>query len=202
MQANETCTNSINENSPSRVTGIILAGGAGQRMGGADKGWLPFHNKALIEHVSERFRPQVERIIISCNRNMDRYRQLGYQIVMDAAANYQGPLAGICAGLQLVQTEWAAIVPVDAPFLPTNLVRALISSAQSDNADACYVRNNEKMEPTFCVLKKDRLGDLQLFIDRDSKQSVRTFLESVNAAHCQFHDAFAFKNLNTPADLT
>lgn len=201
MPANASLTTTIEVQGPEQITGIILAGGAGQRMGGEDKGWLSFHNKALIEHVITRFAPQVHRIIISCNRNIERYQQLGHQIVRDADATYQGPLAGIYAGLQLVSTEWAAVVPVDAPFLPEGLTQKLLACAITSRSNASCVLNGESIEPTFCLISRSVLTDLGEYLQQDKKRSVQGFLKTIRCAYCQFNDALAFKNLNRPEDL-
>jgi len=189
------------ERDPTQVTGIILAGGAGQRMGGIDKGWVRFRDEALVQHVIDRFAPQVHRIVISCNRNLEQYQQLGHQIVRDAQSDYQGPLAGICAALSCVETEWAAIVPVDAPFLALDLVDSLLRCAHAQHSDACCAVNDGALEPTFCVIRSHTITALQDYMARTQDRSVQGFLKSIGCAYCEFSDATAFKNLNRPEDL-
>ncbi|SPE29894.1 hypothetical protein SBBP1_510010 [Burkholderiales bacterium] len=115
------------------ITGVILAGGRGARMGGADKGLVAFNGRALVAHVLARLQPQVAEIIISANRNVDRYRVFGHRVVQDDRANFgpfAGPLAGMLAGLRQSRLPWVAFVPCDAPALPLDLVAALERASQ------------------------------------------------------------------------
>src|SRR5512134_30781 len=101
-----------------QITGLVLAGGRGERMGGADKGWVQYRGRPMIEWVVERFRPQVGQLLISANRNLERYAALAHVVAdSDSGATdaYAGPLAGVLAGLHCAQTDWIAIVPCDAP---------------------------------------------------------------------------------------
>src|SRR4030095_5024338 len=111
------------------VTGLILAGGRGERMGGADKGWAVYEGRPLIISVVERFAPQVGPLLISANRNVELYAALATVVEDDIAAVngevFAGPLIGVLSGLRRARTEWMAIVPCDAPRLPDNLVQSL-----------------------------------------------------------------------------
>ena len=128
------------------VTGVILAGGRGQRMGGLDKGLQPFLGQRLIDHAVDRLKPQVDHLVIVANRHMDIYGELGCPVVNDASVGpagrlgepqaapdaplrFEGPMAGLLAGLKASKTPWLATVPCDSPFFPLNLVERLLSVA-------------------------------------------------------------------------
>ncbi len=90
------------------VTGMVLAGGRGSRMGGVDKGLVELRDHLMIEWVVERLAPQVTQVFINANRNNDQYAELGYPIIADATADFRGPLAGIAAALASVL--WASLL--------------------------------------------------------------------------------------------
>src|SRR5260221_13091519 len=106
----------------SSITGIVLAGGQGRRMGGVDKGLQPLHGKPMVEWVLARLRPQVNEVLINANQNPERYAALGHRVVPDAIGGYAGPLAGLHAGLQAPAHPFVAPGPGDSPFLPGGLV--------------------------------------------------------------------------------
>ena len=126
------------------VTGLILAGGRGERMGGADKGWVMVDGRPLIVSVVERFAAQVGPLLISANRNVERYAALSTVVEDDAAyANgerFAGPLMGVLSGLRHARTDWVAIVPCDAPNLPGDLVQRLASATMDTSAVAACAR--------------------------------------------------------------
>jgi len=181
------------------VTGLVLAGGQGQRMQGADKGWVSWHGRPLIEHVIARLHPQVDALLISANRNLPRYRALGYPVVEDDRARfgaYSGPLAGICAGLQCARTPWLAVVPCDAPALPADLVERLLAGARAAQAPAVALCVDRR-EPVFCLLP----GSLAPALAAALQAGVRRpadFLAAAGAVEVLFDDAAAFLNLNLP----
>ena len=107
------------------VTGLILAGGQGRRMGGVDKGLQNFRGKRLVDHVYERLAPQVGGIVINANQNHDAYKTFGVRVVSDAIGNFAGPLAGLQAGLSVSRRPYLVSVPCDTPFLPEDLVARL-----------------------------------------------------------------------------
>src|SRR5512140_25187 len=109
------------------ITGLILAGGQGRRMGGIDKGLQLFRGQRLVDHVYARVAPQVGGIIISANQNHDAYKSFGVRVVSDAIGNFAGPLAGLHAGLSVSRRPYLASVPCDSPFLPMDLVARMLA---------------------------------------------------------------------------
>lgn len=107
------------------ITAVILAGGKGSRLGGVDKGWVELRQVPLIQHVINRIQPQVAGIIISANRNIKRYTDLGFPVYEDETNNFFGPLAGILKALQQCKSDWLLTVAADSPFIPKNLAQHL-----------------------------------------------------------------------------
>lgn len=110
-----------------RITGVILAGGRGRRMGGVDKGLLELRGRPLAAWVAERLAPQVDELLVSANRNGERYAAIGYRVVGDRIPGFAGPLAGLHAALKVAAHQLVATVPCDSPFLPADLVLRLFS---------------------------------------------------------------------------
>lgn len=191
------------------VTGVILAGGRGARMGGADKGWVSWNGRFLIEHVLERLRPQVDSVVINANRNAERYGALGAAVVADGAATdasmeaYAGPLAGMLAGLRhcagMSTAHWALVVPCDAPALPPDLAARLLA-AGAPAGRAAFAVCAGRAQPVFCLLPVALLPRLDAAL-RGGERRPADFLRAVAACAVDFDDPAAFANLNAPADL-
>lgn len=183
------------------ITGLILAGGRATRMGGVDKGLVELRGRTLIERVIERLQPQVDGIVISANRNIDRYREFGFPVVLDAEDGlepFPGPLAGILAGLRETPTPWTVVVPCDAPFLPANLVAHLADALAGSRAAVAYV--GDTIEPMFCLLHTDLAGELaQALVHGERRAEV--WLRGIGAAPALFPRAENFANLNTLQEL-
>ncbi|MEI8077836.1 MAG: molybdenum cofactor guanylyltransferase, partial [Betaproteobacteria bacterium] len=107
--------------SADHITGLILAGGRAQRMGGIDKGLIPFHGKALIESAIQALKSQVGQILINANRNITKYSIYGYPVIVDEAPDFSGPLAGFSAGLKVCKTPYLVTSPCDSPLMPPDL---------------------------------------------------------------------------------
>ena len=183
------------------VTGLILCGGAGARLGGLDKPLELLGGVPLVEHVRERLRPQVARILISCNRNFDEYRRWHDTIVADETAS-RGPLGGILAGLNLADTDYLFVCPGDAPFLSTTLIERLTSALDRDAVDIAMPRDGTRRQHLFRVDAAhagrctQRLSRVRRAFDARIRRS---------AAHdrrrCIGCERDAFFNVNSPADL-
>jgi molybdopterin-guanine dinucleotide biosynthesis protein A len=180
---------------PFPVSGLILAGGQGLRMGGRDKGLMMFNGKALIDHVIECLAPQVDELLISANRNLEEYSRRGYPVFADALPDFTGPLAGALAGLEHARHEWLVVCPCDAPLLPTDLVDVLCRAR--GRARAVVARTPRRYHYVIMMLHRDRQSALQAYLDRGGR-SVKGFLESIGAATADFPDDEAFLNRNHP----
>ena len=181
------------------VSGIVLAGGLGRRMGGVDKGLQPLHGKAMIEHVLERLRPQVGEIVINANQNLDRYRGFGHRVVSDAIGGFAGPLAGLHAGLQTITTPLAVTVPCDSPFLPDDLVARLQEHLGGN--DLAVAKTGDQAHPVFALVRQSVAHNLETFLASGGRK-IDAWYAALKVVEVSFDDeADAFRNINTPEEL-
>ena len=182
------------------ITGLILAGGRGQRLGGVDKGLQPWRGQPLVDHALARLAPQVREVMISANRNEAAYASRASRVLGDASGDFPGPLAGILAGLRASATPWLAVVPCDSPLLPLDLVERLARGL--GDARGAVVRRGERLEPVCCLLSTALADDLERYL-ADGGRKVEGWV-SRHATPVPFDapdDAAAFANINTPDDL-
>lgn len=182
------------------VTGLILAGGAGRRMGGADKGLLDWQGRPLVAHVIERLAPQVDRLLISANRNRESYVAFGYPVIDDELQDFQGPLAGLAVGLAACTTEWLVCVPCDCPALPLDLVARLRAAAQGADAAMAVAITDEGMQPTFQLCRRELLPALEAYL-ASGERRVGQWCRQLHATEARFADRAAFANFNHPEEL-
>ncbi len=188
-----------------QFTGIVLAGGRGSRLSGADKGLMDLQGRPLIAHVLERLRPQVSTLLISANRNLDQYAQFAIPVVHDEPPSgcepFTGPLAGVLAGMSRATTPFVAVVPCDAPRLSVDLIAQLDAARQAQRASACYAHDGSRAQFVFAVLASNLRGSLHDYLAR-GERSVEGWYSQIGAvrADCS-HLAASFANLNTPADF-
>lgn len=184
-----------------RIFGVILAGGQGRRMGGADKALLPLAGRPLIAHAIDRLEPQVERLAISANGDPARLSRFGLPVLPDAGGSH-GPLSGLLAAL-----DWAAALgathlvtaPTDAPFTPPDLTPRLLLAAEGTGA--ALARSGGHDHPTFGLWPVSARDALSAFLASGAKPRVRDFATALHAARADFPADGAFANLNTPEDL-
>ena len=152
------------------VTGLILSGGLGRRMGAVDKGLQSFHGRPMVEQVIERFAPQVDKLAINANQHLDTYQDFGLPIWPDEMQGFPGPLAGLQAGLTHCDTPYLVTVPCDSPFLPMNLVERLMTTMQTEHADIAYAITGtaeaRQAHPVFCLIKVSLLPLLTAYLEK------------------------------------
>lgn len=187
-----------------RVTGIILAGGRGRRMGMRDKGLQPFNGKPMVKHVIDRIAPQVSQLIVNANRNGETYRRFGYPVFSDEPLDHSGPLAGFLTGLRHCETPCLVAVPCDTPFLPHELVEKLAFALEKEQADlavAC-VRSGDacRIQPVFSLIKKTVRPHLESFLENGGRK-IDSWYSTLKTVEVCFNDPHAFENINTPDDL-
>jgi molybdopterin-guanine dinucleotide biosynthesis protein A len=181
------------------VTGVILAGGKASRMAGQDKGLLELKGKPLWQHVAHALRPQVDKLIVSANRNLEVYRASGLPVIQDCIADYPGPLAGMLSVMQQSDSDWFLFSPCDTPFIPDNLAERL--SSESEGYPALWVHDGERDHPTIALIHRKIVPELQHYIDQGERR-VMAFLKSLGGRSVDFSDTQqAFSNVNTPEDL-
>ena len=136
------------------ITGVILAGGQGTRMGGVDKGLQLHGGKALVRHVAERLTPQVAQLMINANRNEAAYAAFGYPVFADQITGFAGPLAGLHAALSVANTPLVLTAPCDSPGLPLDLVSRLDSALQASHANLAIAKAGGRLHPVFCLCRR------------------------------------------------
>ena len=179
-----------------QITGLILAGGAGRRVAGQDKGLLVWHGRPLVEHVAERLRPQVSTLVISCNRNLSSYQPYADQTVQDELKDYQGPLAGLLAAGSILNNPLLALTPCDTPLLPRNMVSELLQTMLSHDADICYAQDEEHKHYLCALIRQEALTDLQPFVEAGGRAVKQWYASKHTVAHTFSSAGDAFANFN------
>lgn len=184
-----------------KVSGVILAGGMGRRMGGVDKGLVPFQGQSMVASVIERFSPQVDELLINANRHQDEYAKFGYRVIPDAMTGFAGPLAGLQTGLMAASHELLATVPCDSPYLPQDLISRLKSALESEGAQLAVAVTGDQPQPVFCLCRRDVLPHLTAFLQQGGRK-IDAWYATLKVAEVNFSDeADAFININTLQEL-
>jgi molybdopterin-guanine dinucleotide biosynthesis protein A len=191
------------------ITGVILAGGRGSRMGGVDKGLQNFNGMPLALATLVRLQPQVGSVMINANRNLAAYEAFGVPVWPDVIGDYAGPLAGFLTALERCETTWLATVPCDTPLFPHDLVQRLAAAANAQQADIAMASAPEedgqlRTQPVFCLLRVDLLESLVTFTQSGGRK-----IDAWTALHKTISvpfdtaadEARAFYNANTLEEL-
>jgi molybdopterin-guanine dinucleotide biosynthesis protein A len=182
------------------ITGLVLAGGRGQRWGGRDKGLIEHAGRPLVAWVLEALAPQVGRLLVSANRNLDTYATFGPPVIMDYLDGFQGPLAGIAAALAVAETPWIVTAPCDGPALPEDLVARLTLALEHQGGTAAAARVGHRIQPVHALIPVARAPELTAYLAAGGR-SVIGWLEGQPLALADFSDRpEAFANFNTPRD--
>lgn len=188
----------------SQITGLILAGGRGTRMGTIDKGLQTLRGEPLTQHVLRRLAPQVGTLLINANQNLDEYQQFGVPVIRDTLPDHAGPLAGLQAGLQVCKTEFMATAPCDSPFLPEDLIARLSQALLEREADIAVAITGEGRErqqhPVFCLLRTSLLSHLNNYL-QEGNRKFSLWFASLLVVEVHFEDEQAFLNINTLDEL-
>jgi molybdopterin-guanine dinucleotide biosynthesis protein A len=186
---------------PVEVTGIVLAGGQGSRMGGVDKGLQPFRGKPMVAHAIERLAPQVDELLVNANRNPADYERFGHRVIADEIPGFAGPLAGFERGLAHAAGGLVVTVPCDSPFLPTDLVARLKAALEAKGADLAVAKTGDQAHPVFCLMRRAVHPSLAAFLGSGQRKIDRWYA-SLAVVEVAFDDeADAFLNINTREEL-
>ena len=181
------------------VTGIVLAGGQGRRMGGVDKGLQPLRGKPMIEWVLARLAPQVAEVIVNANQNIQSYEKYGHRVVPDEIAGFAGPLAGLHAGLKAASSPLVVTVPCDSPFLPSDLVSRLQQFL--GEKDLAVAKTGDQPHPVFALMKRQVRESLEAFLASGGRK-IDAWYAALKVVEVSFDDeADAFRNINTLDEL-
>jgi molybdopterin-guanine dinucleotide biosynthesis protein A len=180
------------------ITGLVLAGGLGRRMGGEDKGLVLLGGRPMVAHVIDALRPQVGSIVVNANRNRDRYAAFGHPVIADAIGGYQGPLAGVLTALQLCRTEFLVTAPCDAPLVASDLVARLHAACVSAAADLAVASDGERQQPVFLLLRASLAPSLEAYLARGGRK-IDAWFGELRVAEADFGDVpDTFVNVNDP----
>ena len=203
------------------ITGLVLAGGRGSRMGGVDKGLQNHLGMPLALHCLLRLQLQVGSAMVNANRNLGAYESMGVPVWPDTQADFAGPRAGMLVGLEHCETPWLVTVPCDTPNFPLDLVERLAAAAQAEGADIAMAATREpaqeaganasananakgqpevQVQPVFCLLKASLLESLQAFLD-SGQRKIDRWTAQHRCATVVFDDSAAFFNANTVEEL-
>ncbi len=183
-----------------RITGILLAGGQGRRMGGVDKGLQLLRGKPMAQWVIERFAPQVDELLINANQNIEQYQVLGYRVIPDAIGGYAGPLAGLHRGLSEATHPLVVTAPCDSPFLPLDLVAQLRTALEKNHADLAVAKTGDQPHPVFSLCRKSVLPSLTAFLESGGRK-IDAWYAQLNVVEVPFADEASFRNINTREEL-
>lgn len=186
------------------ITGLVLAGGRGTRMGSVDKGLQLFQGTPLFMHAAKRLAPQVATLLINANQNQESYAKSGYEIVSDAPLTFSGPLAGFATGLKHCHTPFLLAVPCDSPFFPSNLALELGTALLQERADIAIAVTGQapklSEQPVFCLMKRELLPHLEAYL-QSGQRKIDAWYASLKVARASFANEADFYNINTREDL-
>ena len=191
------------------ITGLILAGGRGSRMGSIDKGLQAFRGKPMVAHVMRTLAPQVDAVAINANQNLDAYAAFGAPVWPDDLTGFEGPLAGLETGLRRCSTELLVSAPCDSPFLPADLVARLHTAMLAAQADLALAETEEMSDdgalrvqphPVFALVKAGVLPQLSAYLAGGGRR-MDGWYGSIKVVRVRFDDAAAFRNINTLREL-
>ncbi|EIK96733.1 molybdopterin-guanine dinucleotide biosynthesis protein MobA [Pseudomonas sp. M47T1] len=177
---------------------LLLAGGRGQRMGGRDKGLLPWRGQPLIAHLHQQVRALGDDLIISCNRNQAVYADYADHLVSDDSDDFPGPLAGIRAGLAVARHSHLLVLPCDVPGIDEALLHALLATALQHPGQPLMVRQGEQWEPLLCVIPVAHAAAFEQAWQAGERSPRQVMLAlGAQALQCPMDDP-RLANLNTP----
>ena len=181
------------------VTGIVLAGGQGRRMGGVDKGLQPLRGRPMVAWAIERLAPQVDEILLNANQNAEAYAKFGYRVVPDSVGGFAGPLAGLHAGLKAAAHPLVVTVPCDSPFLAMDLVSRL--KGKLGNNQLAVAKTGDQPHPVFALVRRSVLPHLEAFLAGGGRK-IDAWYATLAVIEVSFDDEpNAFRNINTLEEL-
>jgi molybdopterin-guanine dinucleotide biosynthesis protein A len=187
------------------ITGLILAGGRGSRMGGVDKGLQPHQGVPLALHALLRLAPQVGELLINANRNLGAYEAMGAPVWPDSLPDYAGPLAGVLTGLEHCETPYMVTVPCDSPLFPEDLVARLAEALDAEDAEIAMAAtpgpdSSRQVQPVFCLMKTELIESLVRFT-QSGQRKIDKWTAQHRCVEVLFEDEQAFANANTREEL-
>lgn len=182
------------------ITGVILAGGRAQRMGGIDKGLILLNGKPMVAHVIAALRAEIDNLLINANRNLEQYAAFGYPVVPDIMDGYLGPLAGMASGMRASVSRYIVTAPCDSPLVANNLVRRLYEALTREGADISVAHDGERAHPVFALMRRDLLPDLIDYLNTGERKIDRWYANHRLAVAYFRDEPGSFLNVNSPQE--
>ena len=183
------------------ITAVILSGGSGSDFNRQDKGFALFEDRPLIEHCAESLAPQVGEVIICCNRNQEKYQRYCDQLAQDHRPVFQGPIAGVEAGLHACTTPYALLFPSDSICAPADLAQRLAEQLEADNSDCVYLKTQPIGQYLIALIKTELRTTVSHFLDNNGRSTQELYEEFTTTSLYSDYPDGLIKNINDPADL-
>ncbi|MBU2570678.1 MAG: molybdenum cofactor guanylyltransferase [Gammaproteobacteria bacterium] len=187
---------------PTKVTGVILAGGLARRMNNQDKGLVLFHRRPMVSYAIDSIKPLVDQVIINANRNLDAYRHFGLPVVSDQNGNFEGPLAGILSAMTYTDTELLLVLPCDSPLITTDHLQRLLKAGLNPKIDVAVAFDGERLHPVFLAIKTTLESSLKNYLGSGERKIDRWLMKHRMTQVDFSDDPEVFVNVNTLAELS
>lgn len=189
------------------VAGCVLAGGLARRMGGGDKGLIRLGGRLVLDHVLDRFQPQVSACVLNANGDPARFASYGLPVVADSVEGFAGPLAGVLAGLEWARdntgARWVATAATDTPFFPEDFVARMLAAMEANGANMACAASNGRHHPVFGLWPVGLADDLRYALVEEGIRKVDLWTARHKLVAVEFaadpHDPFF--NVNRPEDV-
>lgn len=184
-----------------QITGVILAGGMGRRMNGVDKGLVLLNGREMICYIIDALKPNVSEVVVNANRNLDAYEKFGASVVADSIEGYQGPLAGLEAGMSQAKTPWVFTCPCDSPIQSSSLLPYMWQQIKNTDANIGLAYDGERTHPVFSLVQTNLLESLRAYLGAGDRKIDRWFEQhKLLTIDCSDY-ATSFVNINTEDEL-
>jgi molybdenum cofactor guanylyltransferase len=184
-----------------KVTGVILAGGLARRMNNQDKGLVSFKGQPLVSYAIAAMRPVADQMIINANRNIIGYQKFGLPVVSDRTDSFDGPLAGVLAGMRFAQTGILLVMPCDSPLIQAEHLQKLLSTRAQNNADVAVAFDGECLHPVFLAIKPTLKSSLQDYLESGHRK-MACWIEQQKTVKADFSaEPEIFININSMSEL-
>ncbi len=152
------------------LTGLVLSGGRGRRMGGMDKGLVPYQGRALVLYALDALRAHTDRILVNANRNIGAYQDLGYPVVSDPDPDFRGPLSGVLAGMRAASGGWMLTVPCDMPKVTGEILLRLLDARECEDVALLIAHDGERLQPLLMLASTDLEASLEDYLNSGGRR--------------------------------
>lgn len=187
---------------PTKVTGVILAGGLARRMNNQDKGLVLFRRRPMVAYAIDSIKPLVDQVIINANRNLDAYRQFGLPVVSDQNGNFEGPLAGILSAMTHTGAGLLLVLPCDSPLITTDHLHRLLTAGLNPDIDVAVAFDGERLHPVFLAIKTTLESSLKNYLGSGERKIDRWLMKHRMIQVDFSDDSEVFVNVNTLDELS